>query len=405
VATTATAALLAALCPAALTAAAPQQGAAPATAPKPLLRTAFASGEDGWKTIGEKAKTTATDDDGRKALKLDYTVEKGALSALYLPVAENEIGPAKSVRFSVKADRPSTLACVLQEKDGGRYIAAFYAPGDEWQSVALAPSDFLLAQGDDDPDDPDGKLDMERVESVGVIDVGQLFVQGDPKVAEALGATTGARRLLLGEFTVGRDPLPASALPFALEDGRKKDRIDTFRHPQVNWIGFGGASLSFSSEAPLTARGLKARYERNKGLRVGGVMRAFPRGFLAGRDRLDLTLASEKPVTLIVQIEGKGGAKHNALLYVPGGGKAATTFSVPFSSFKRSEDSKVKDEAPTLDDVYQILLLDVTALLPAGAAGSGADALTAAGPNTLWVADVRAAKGAGTGVPPAEAPK
>jgi hypothetical protein len=75
----------------------------------------------------------------------------------------------------VKTDYPTSLAVVLSEKGGGNYTALFWSSANRWQQIRLAPCDFSLGERDNDPPHPDGKLDLDQVQGVGVTDLGQLF--------------------------------------------------------------------------------------------------------------------------------------------------------------------------------------------------------------------------------------
>jgi hypothetical protein len=113
----------------------------PAAEARPVLATPFEKDANGWITLGDKTKVEVESDtvSGKNALRFDYTVAKGSMGFLMLPVNPNEISPAKSLRFQVKTDYPTTLAVSLQEqdagKDQGRYVAFFYSPGNKWQEV------------------------------------------------------------------------------------------------------------------------------------------------------------------------------------------------------------------------------------------------------------------------------
>jgi hypothetical protein len=349
----------------------------------PLIHTTFAEGQGdgGWKAFGEKAKVTTTKDATREGtskdvLQFDYTIGKGELGVLTLAINENEIAAAHSLRFTLKADQTTTLAAVMQEgNDGGRYVALFYAPADKWQTVTLAPSDFIRSDNPGDPQDPNGQLDMDRVQYVALTDLGQLFAQSDDPVVTALfNVKKGDHHFYLGDFEVGRTPLPGAS--FAI---KSDPRLDTFAYRQAGWLALTGAQLTTMSGKPLNGRGLQVTYHQEKG-KIAGIVRPFPKGRLAGKDRLGLTLAAAKPTRVIVQIEERGGGegKYNTTVYVPGGA-AAKDFSVPFKDFMAASDSKDTNGKLDLENVYQILLLDPSGLLD-----------QTEGDNTLWVGDLKA---------------
>src|SRR5438094_9506009 len=103
--------------------------------PAALINHTFEENDGGWTTIGSGAtgKVSITHDaanvhQGKSAAKLDYTLQKGDLTAMILPVGDGALARAKSLRFWVKADSTAMLGVFLQEQDGGRYAAMFSAP-------------------------------------------------------------------------------------------------------------------------------------------------------------------------------------------------------------------------------------------------------------------------------------
>src|SRR5579872_1467626 len=180
-------------------------GAANAQEP-PILNHTFEENDGGWHAFGGTAELSLTHEpaavkSGKGALQLSYALKKGDFEALALPTPDQVLSKAKSFRFWVKTDHATSLSLVLQEKDGGRYNALFFVPKETWQQVELSTADFALDLGKDAPKDPDGKLDMEDVESVAIADMAQIFVQ-DPNMATALGVSEGPRKLYLDDFAV-----------------------------------------------------------------------------------------------------------------------------------------------------------------------------------------------------------
>lgn len=333
-------------------------------APPLLLRTDYVEGEDGWQVFGTGAKLARVSDEETKknALKFGYTLAKDGIAAMILPVSENEIGTARSFRFSVKASQATTLAAGIQEQGGGRYIALFHAPANKWQTVTLGASDFVLMEGPNDPKDPNGKLDLNQIQALAITDITQLLMQGDTELAKKLfGVTPGTRSLTVGEFTVSTESLPSASF-FSPADAR----LDTFAHPQVGWLALGGAMLERATGGPLTVSGLKMTYKQEAG-KLNGIARQIPRGRLAGHDKLVVSVASEKPAVFLVQLEERSGGKYNYPVTLEGkkSGESLTARELvfPFADFKPSEDSKDPNNKLDLSDVYQILLIDVSGLL------------------------------------------
>lgn len=351
-------------------------GQAPAP---PLIQATFEDGVGGWAGLGTTAKVAPTNEaasvhGGKGALRFDYAVAKGQLNALLLPTPGGKLAGAKSFDFWVKADHAAPLILMLSEKGGGHYTALFTAPAGQWQQVTLAPADFTLGESKDDPKDPDGRLDLEQVEAVGVFDFSQLFAQADAALATALGIQTGPRSLLLDDFSV-------SAAPAAPADPKADASvIESFAHPQLAWAGLGGVTLSRDTKT-LGGPALQAAYRPEAG-RIIGILRPLAPGALARRTRLTFSLASAKPTTLLVHLEERGGGKYNSLLEAKGG-STAQTVGVAVADFRAGDDSQDVNGKLDMDQVNQFAVLDLSGLLGDPGAGGGAD-------NTVWIGAITA---------------
>jgi hypothetical protein len=350
---------------------------------KIILATTFEKDANGWMAFGDKTMVVLDTDtvSGTKSLRYDYRVEKGGLGILVLPVNENEITAAKSLRFKVKTDYPTALAIAMQEggngNDGPRYVATFTVQGGEWQEVALGVSDFVLTQGKDDPKDPNGKLDMNQIANIGIFDFKQIFAQGDDSpLTDLIGLKRGAHQLWLKDFRLTAEVLPGAAFVTPSDP-----RLDTFGHPQVGWAGLGSMKLSIHTGSPIEARGLKAVYSHGPG-KIAALVRSLPKGRLQDTSGIQITLASQLPTTVVVQLEETSGGKYNAVLEVPGG-NMPKEFDISYSQFTPSEDSKDDNNSLNTGSVHQFLLLDISGML-----GSAKEVST----NTLYVTNFRVKK-------------
>ncbi len=349
----------------------------------PIMETKFAKDADGWMAFGDGATVKRVageggDTDTRKgALQFDYKLAKGNISALFLQVNPDEIARAQSFKFSVKAAQSTAMVAAVQEEGGGRYLAFFQVPANKWQPVTLGISDFTLSEGKDDPKDDNGKLDVNKIQNVGLTDLGMILVQGDEGVAKLFGVSPGARSFQIGPFSVTSDTLPGASFL-----SKSEPRLDTFQHPQIGWIVIGGAEVTRSSGGPLSGSGLKATYKQETG-KVVGLARMFPRGFLVGRDGITFRVASEKSALLIVQIEEQDGGKYNIPLTLDGkkadGTLTDREIKLAWSEFKPADDSRDPNNKLDLDRVHQILFLDVAGLVN----GTG-------NTNTLYIGGIRA---------------
>ena len=91
----------------------------------------------------------------------------------------------------------------------GVTLLPFPSPKDAWQTIELAPSDFILSDGPGAAKDPDNKLDLDQVEWIGMVDAGVLFSQLDDK--SQYNVSEGQHRLYLADFQVAATPLPDAA--------------------------------------------------------------------------------------------------------------------------------------------------------------------------------------------------
>lgn len=350
----------------------PVRADTPAAAP-PVLSNAFEEDAGAWVALGATGKVIVTHEadsvkGGKGALKFNYSVAKGEMNALVLPTPDGALTKAKSLTFSMKAFVAMPVVIMLAEKGGGHYIAAFTLPAGQWQAVALSLADFALGTGKDDPKDPDGKLDMDAVESIAVADLSQLFVGAEGEAAALLTVKPGPRAFLLDDFAARAEPLP---IPSA--DLKGALLLDPISHPQLPWIAVGDAALS----RVVKGGGLQMAYHQAQG-KLAGVFKGVAQGSLAGKTQIAFTLTAAKPTTLLFHLEEAGGGKYNATVSADG----TKSVTLALSDFTAGDDSKDANGKLDMDQVTQIGLLDLSGLLEN----------TPAQDNTLTVSDLRALK-------------
>jgi len=344
-------------------------GLLPSQTPEPLLKSDFKTSESGWVAYGKTAKVSLA-----SGLKFDYAIQKGELNALVLPAEPDSLTKAKSFRFRVKADANTFIAVGLQEVDGGRYVATFLVPKDTWQTVELSPLDFGLSQEPNDPKDPDGKLDLDRVNGIAIADIGQLFYQsGDRQILNLLDVTPGAHSLVIDDFSVGTDSVPASAWKSGSDV-----RIDTFVHPQIAWVALGGVNLSLGSNPQVEGRGLKCAYKQAPAT-MAALSRSVAAGLLDGAKSISMPFATTQAAKLVVQVEQTDGGKFN--MPVDLAENSSRQVSLNLAEFKTAEDSKNPAAKMQPEKIKNLSIVDTTGML----GGPVHD-------NTLWIGPIRAAK-------------
>src|SRR5207245_193712 len=135
--------------------------------------------------------------------------------------------------------------------------------------------------------DPDGKLDLDQVEGIGIVDLGMFFAQADNGEMSALfGIKLGPCTAYIDDFTVTNEPLLPTSSSL-----NGDFRIDTFLRPQSSWVGVGVLGVSVASGKPLDAKGIKIDYHQTP-MKPAGVFRAVQRGKLAGASKLVFDAAS-----------------------------------------------------------------------------------------------------------------
>jgi hypothetical protein len=326
--------------------------------PDVLVRHTFASGTSGWMAMGEGGGLRAAEG----ALEFSYEVKPKQFAIAVLPAPE-QIARVKRLRFRVKPDHDTAVAVLLSEKKpgGGNYIATFSCAAGAWQAVELTPADFSVSDGPNDPVDGDGKLDLDQVEGIGIVDLAEFFASqlASPDVPVYVNRPLGAHKLLVTDFEMRTD----GATP-----ARPALAIDNFDRGFVEWVTLGGMKLKLAApDNPLKTGAMEVSYQQLAG----------PLGILVHRlSQLDLSqaggiafdIASKADASIVVSLELKDGRRFSQTIFPP---PAQEVFHVnlKFSDFEgqgRLEPSKLKSLAMT----------DVS-----GAGGNE-------GSNTLWIGKV-----------------
>jgi hypothetical protein len=323
-----------------------------------LLRHTFESGTSGWIALGKGATLQAAD----RALVLDYSVGDGiALAAL--PLLGADVSKMDAIRFWMKTDVPTGLAVIINEKKpGGDYTAICWSTGNTWQQVQLTPADFRLNAGPKDPVDPDGKLDLDAIQNMGVLDIRTIVaVKVDPGSPIVMESHEGKHSFSIREFELVTGSGAAA---------REKTTIDSFATPQLQWLTLGGVELKPEGS------GMRAVYQQVDDRSVA-MVRQIAGVDLRAREGLAFDIASEKPAQLVLSFEelapGKQqGPRHNLEMEVPGGGKVEHR-EVLLSAFDQG------DGTIDLGKLKTFSILDTTGNFTHETAK-----------NSLWIGNIRA---------------
>ena len=132
-----------------------------------------------WLTVGGMNLKLSIQKEGAAAgqcLKVEYqSPAKCAFAIAHLIDGKKLVG-AKGLALSLKADAKATLALVLEEKSGGRYVRLVQLTGgQDWTRVDSNFSGFKLEQTSHDPD---GKLDPDDIKQLIIVDL--ALITGQP---------------------------------------------------------------------------------------------------------------------------------------------------------------------------------------------------------------------------------
>ena len=340
---------------------------ATAQAQTPVLKHTFEKDTEGWMAMGASGSVKVSKDakSGSGALQFSYSLDGKGMSTAILPAGAGRLADMRRIRFWVKSDHDTSLGLVLAEKKpgGGDYATLFWAPKGVWQRVDLTLSDFFANDGPTDPVDPDGKLDPDQVEGIGILDFSAFFNQlpeGSPMV---VARKSGIHTLLIDDFEILNDAAPATPQkPGTI-------LIDSFERGFSNWITLGGMSLSLSaSDNPIGGPALTASVKAVEGKLTILTRRTNPAD-LAGAKRLVFDMAAEHEGTFAISIEtqkngsaGGQGPRYNFMIYPPDGRKVFRV-NVSFADFDHDPNS-APDPAGKLDAsrIKSIAIGDITAL-------------------------------------------
>ena len=225
-----------------------------------ILAQNFQDGTEGWSAMGPDADLQFVRAGGPNrdagAVRLSYGLGTGHFAAAGLPVA-GKLAQMRRIRFQIKSDHDTAFAMIFSEEKpgGGDYMASFWVPADAWQQIELKPEDFSLNIGPNDPVDPDGKLDLDRVQGIGIVDLACIF-SAMPDSPIVVSRPKGPHSLLLAGFQILSNEGPESRVHM----------IDAFDRGFLQWITLGGMTLQLSAKGnPLGMPALEAAYEQPEG--------------------------------------------------------------------------------------------------------------------------------------------
>ena len=338
---------------------------ATAFADPPILQTAFAGDEAGWSVVNitgqpVTGKVTVTHapahiKEGKGSLQYDYTIKKGDSDLLLLPAGLGTLLHMKSLHFWIQADHPTSFLLIASEKDGGRYQTMINAPAGTWQEVNVAVADLTLNQDEGSPKDPDGKLDVDQIEGIALIDADCYLAQIFGDAGGIVNLPGGLHTVYISPFTINDMEL-ISAPPAA----KGVQLLTPLLRPQVDWLVVGDASVQKADEKPATGPSVKVSYKQTPGKLVALIKDVKP-GQFTNTTQMSFSFASKVPVTLLVQLEKSDGGKYNTMVPIAGG-SVVKEVVLKFADFTRADDSKDTDQKLDLPLVKRIMIADASGL-------------------------------------------
>jgi len=305
---------------------------------------------------------------GKGALSYSYEVTPKLVRVLALQRPIDLTG-MKSLHLWVKCSHATSVIVGLAEASGASYQANAHCPAGTWQEIAVN-LDELTA--DEPAKDPNGKLDLDQVGAITILDVAGF-------VALFLPDLKGARTMMLDDIGFSSKPVAATTGPAQVTRVVPIHMVDNFETSVIRWMPL---SLEFADspkfnlfDAPVAVdkdvptgggkQSLKFSYPR-KGKKVHGVMRSLEKVDLSKATTLDLAVKCSHDGTFFVAIEEKDGSRYNMKIDLLLGDWKS--FSWPLTEFKIADDSQDDNGKLDPEQIKQITIADATLLLGGGEA-------------------------------------
>ncbi len=359
----------------------------------------FETDSAGWMGYGPHARVGTTNEagkvkNGKSALAFNYRIENGGgaaepgqppIDALVRSVPDGQLAKARALSFWARTDANTPLALTLTEKNGGgRYMALIWLAKNQWQHVVVTMEDFYLTDGKDDPKDPDGKLDMDQVESVTLLSLYSymaLSVKENPSNAALFPAQTGEHSLWIDDFTALTAAPPADRPEPPLPEEKSGVWLESLRRDAPAWLPLGNVDMKLDPAAPTKGRALRLDYTQEKG-KIAAIAHDLHNLNLTRCNQLQFDIASVKATKIILVLEEKSGAKYNAIVDVPAD-SALSHKAVFFINFVLSDDLPPDPNGKLdLDQLKSLTIVDLASFTA-----------ETAQPNTLWLGPLRASQG------------
>jgi len=103
------------------------------------------------------------------AMQMEYQQLDDRLILVSHPMTSGDFTGAHSLAFEIASDKPAQIAISIEEESGARYDSDVRVPGGNKALHMDIPLNMFEAS-DNGPRDPDGKLDLDRLRSITLLD-------------------------------------------------------------------------------------------------------------------------------------------------------------------------------------------------------------------------------------------
>jgi hypothetical protein len=300
---------------------------------------------------------------GKGALSWSYEITPKTVRVLALQRPIDLTG-MKSLHLWVKCSKATSVIIGVGDPSGASYQANAHCPAGAWQEIAVNLDELTV---DEPAKDPNGKLDLDQVNSITLFDIGGFIAMFLPDVK-------GSRTMMIDDIGFSSKPVVATTGAAQITRVVPIHLVDNFESSVIRWIPI---SLDLSEtpkfalfDAPVAVdkdvppgggkQSLKFSYPR-KGKKVHGVMRNLEKVDLSKATTLDLALKCSHDGAFFVAIEEKDGSRYNMKVDLLLGDWKS--FSWPLSAFTLADDSQDENGKLDPDQIKQITIVDATQLL------------------------------------------
>ena len=341
----------------------------------------FKDGQFGVDTGATVSSTKDLAKVGHGALAYGYKVEPNSMHVLALDLK----APQGTRAFSlwVRSANRTCLSLVAREADGSSYELQFYVPAQEWAQVSSNLGEFRPSG---DSTDENGKLDVDQITNLSVVDFANMLVNVPP----LSGSFTGARQIWLDDLQFSKEQLPVAAGTVTVGT-QKAVVVSNFETGVIDWmpvrVNFANGAPMFdvfpettsmrvlpeaagpgAGKTPLEpgGKGLRISYKRGAQEAYGFVRSIERQPLPASTDRLHLSINASTKSMILVQVKEKDDSEYNFVI-APDDSVGWRTLDLPLDSLTLGGESKDENNKLDPDQIKEVSVFDASALMGLGA--------------------------------------